>query len=307
MTDLAAGDLPPIIVTARKLLLKSLDQFEASRGRYEAEEPRTSRHRKEQAFFARGKDARATAKRQVWQAGNTAASYAALSAVDHIRCTAALFSGTRVPLYAPSTLARGACEAAALVRHFMDKQIDTELQLLRFGASILYDHRERIRGVGKFPPDLSAARTSILAEHEAERDAFVQRLADCGFTVAGQNLQSKSGVTVSIRPSFAKLADELLPSRGPYYNSLSGIAHGRPWALFGVASGTDADGVPGVTANLLELGAAALLELEVIAVLDALWAEYYGADPEPAARRYRTQVQAVDVAMKDAFLRSRNR
>ena len=290
-----------IVTLSRKVLDDSIAEFDANADDYGQKPGATSPQKTEQTAINRGSDDRAKARRFLWRAGNSVAGYTAAGARDYILSTITLLEGSRIPLYAASLLSRAACEAAALANYLMEPELSIERRLLRYGVTILNDHKDRARAAKEFPAGSAMGRAGFLASLESDCDHFAQRLRDCGFTVTKDVVESKAGDRETIRPALTDMAKRLLPNRPAYYNSLSSISHSRPWALAGAMVGEAEDGTPAIAPNRFELGAAALLELDAITALDRLWAVRCGRDPEPAAKKYRQRTKALDNVILDLW------
>ncbi len=286
-----------LIKSCRVVVGESVTELQTHLNQYAATPAPGSPYLADQQPLRTGGSPRDIARLRVYQHGFLALQHVVVSAMDHLRSIHVLMADDLPPLFAGTTLARAAGEAAAQVLHRLDSNLTSELRLLRFAASLHHGLQDQTRGAKGLPEASVPRQAGVLEACEAQLADVEAILDECGMDVGKAGLTSRStGESAPFRVQLSGLAQAVFPHRASWYNSTSGTAHSQPWALGTVNKGFE-DNHLLFGANPLELGGAVILALDACTVIDSTYAAYFGHDPARATDTYQHRSAEIDTAL----------
>lgn len=293
-------DVPvhPLIRTALRALDQQLAVLRTAPGKYYDERTPGCPAKAELAAFA-AVPAKARVHQQgLWGQCFQLARLITANMYDHANALRKLLSGDELPLFAHTTLMRTACEGAVIVGHLLDPSIGYDVRLLRGAALRVDSTRSEKKTVEGFP---AALRQAIGGRADLAYDDLVRRMDLAGIAFNPDTGTLRLGaqeVRTSLKVS--KLVTEQFPDRPGAYSLGSGHAHSLASALSTKVSHETTDVVE-LTADVGEIGGAAMLTVESLAMAIAAWAAYHGHSGDAEAKAARRWVKALDVHMTDHY------
>jgi hypothetical protein len=226
---------------------------------------------------------------------------------DHLGAMSRVLSSTdSITLYSHETLVRVACEGAARIGYLLDPAVGFDVRLLRTGVLELADADAQVatvRSVAAARPELAHAVDRAIKR----REGLLGQLERSGMTVRmkGQKpTHLELGDPACIVPcklNLTGLVEQHFPGRPGSYRSASGIVHSNPWTLGDTVSSSPLTAELVLEPDIMGIGAATIIAIDASIVITASYAQYYGHDPESAARASRLRAHALDVLMQEYF------
>lgn len=219
---------------------------------------------------------------------------------DHVESLLQIISGGSLPLFSHFSLARPAQEAAAYVAYLLDPAIDFEQRILRGAALLFGDARSDKSVVETFDPRLQKA---IGSRPDDRIDRLRKQIGDAGIAFINQESSLQLGQqTARMSLRMTDLVDATFPRRTSAYRIGSGSIHSLPGTLASKVTTMSPEEVM-FTADVGDIGTAAMLCLEAVGVVIAAFAAYYGHDGEAEARATRTRVGVIDRLVQEHYQR----
>jgi hypothetical protein len=288
--------LPQLIIRSRKMLTLQREDLQDSVETYASSPASGSPFLRDQVAWKDAPHRHRAHQRRLWLSCRQLTRLLLANEIDHLNAAARLYEGPGIFLWAPSSVIRVACEAAARIAYLLDPSLPFELRITRAAGLLLYSADEKVKAAGHV--------TGVVADAEdracGERDVLLERIGRAGIGVPGKGkpLISPSGQLVHRSPQVTKLIAESFPERPGLYQQTSAVVHSTMWTLIGaVDSSTDTPDLV-LKPDLLELGATALAGLDAAWVASNAFALYFGHNPHPVTARWRRRTTAIDELMR---------
>jgi hypothetical protein len=232
------------------------------------------------------------------------------NAYDHLHTLARVLGGDgAMPLFSHASVSRVMCEAAVRFAWLMDPDISSEERIVRGAVALFLSADERYKGVRGLPAERFDQRVyrRMVDSSTAERDDVQELITGAGLTFGySQNGKKKARlelesvrVSVPLTIRVSELMAALLPDSPSWYNIGSSVTHSWYWGLRDVDGSRPGESMS-LTANVLDVGAAAESAISASGLIVGRCARCYGHDPAAHLRRNRQRREAVDALMRRA-------